>query len=49
MRQWNLVCRMGISLGRATTVVGMSIRQQSVGVVVKNHAPTDAYLTNRQC
>ena len=34
-------------MGSATTVASMDTRQQSVGVVVKCHAPTDASLTSR--
>ena len=47
MHQWNLVCRMGSSVESATTVVSMDVWLQSVGVVVKHHAPTDACHTNR--
>ena len=48
MHQWNLVCRMGSSVGSATTVISMDIRLQSIGVVVKHHAPTGTNHTNRQ-
>ena len=48
MHQWNLVCLMGSSVGSSTTVVSRDTRQQSVIVVVKHHAPTDALLTSRQ-
>ena len=34
-------------MGSATTVAIRGIRQQSVGVAVRHHAPTDASLTNR--
>ena len=36
------------SIGSATTVENRDIRQQSVGVVVKHHAPTDASPTSRR-
>ena len=35
-------------MGSATTVASRDKRLQSVGVVVKHHAPTDACLTSRQ-
>ena len=35
-------------MGSATTVANRDIRQQSVGVVVKHHAPTDASPTSRR-
>ena len=35
-------------MGSATIVANRDIRQQSVGVVVKHHAPTDNYFTTRQ-
>ena len=35
-------------MGSATTVVSMDIRLQSIGVVVKHHALTNACHTNRQ-
>ena len=35
-------------MGSATTVASRDIRQQSVGVAVKHHAPTSAHLTSRQ-
>ena len=34
-------------MGSVTTVANRDIRQQSVGVAVKHHAPTDAHLTSR--
>ena len=34
-------------MGSATTVANRDTRQQSVGVVVKHHAPTDASLPSR--
>ena len=34
-------------MGSAIPVVSMDIRQQSIGVVVKHHAPTGASLTSR--
>ena len=48
MHQWNLVCLTGSSVGIATTVASRDTRLQSVRVVVKHHAPTDACLTSRQ-
>ena len=48
MHQWNLVCRMGSSVGSITTVVSMDIRPQSVGVAVKHHTPINACHSNRQ-
>ena len=48
MHQWNWVCLMGSSVGSATTVASRDIKQQSVGVVVKHHAPTDTHPTSRQ-
>ena len=38
---------MGSSVGSAILVVSMVIRQPSVGIVVKHHAPTDACPTSR--
>ena len=38
---------MGSSMGSAIPVVSMDIRQKSVGVVVKHHAPTGASLISR--
>ena len=35
-------------MGSATTVANRDIRQQSVGVVVKHHAPSNASPTNRR-
>ena len=49
MHRWNLVCLTGSSLGSVTTVASRDIRQQSVGVAVKHHAPTDAHLTSKPC
>ena len=49
MHQWNLVCLTGSSLRSVTTVANRDIRQQSIGVVVKHHAPTSAHLTNKPC
>ena len=34
-------------MGSATTVANRDTKLQSVGVVVKHHAPTDDSLTNR--
>ena len=48
MHQWNWVCLTGSSVGSATTVANRDIRQQSVGVAVKHHAPTNASPTSRQ-
>ena len=39
---------MGSSVGSAKTVVKRDIKQQSVGVVVKHHAPTNTRPTSRQ-
>ena len=47
MQNWNWVYCMGSSMGSAIPVVSMDTRQQSVGVAVKYHAPTDASLTSR--
>ena len=47
MHQWNWVCHTGSSVGSAIPVVSMDIRQQSVGVAVKHHAPTGASFTSR--
>ena len=47
MHQWNLACCTGSLVGSATTVVGMYIRLQSVGVAVKHHASTNICYTNR--
>ena len=38
----------GSSVGSATNVASRDTRLQSVGVVVKHHAPTDTRLTSRQ-
>ena len=38
---------MGSLVGSSIPVVSMDIRQQSVGMVVKCHAPTGASLTSR--
>ena len=38
---------MGSSVGSAIPVVSIDIRQQSIGVGVKHHAPTGASLTSR--
>ena len=35
-------------MGSAITVASRDIKQQSVGVAVKHHAPTDAHPTSRQ-
>ena len=35
-------------MGSATTVASRGIRQQSVGVAVRHHTPTNTSLTNRQ-
>ena len=35
-------------MGSAIAVVSMDIRQQSVGVVVKHHAPTNTRPTSRR-
>ena len=48
MHQWNWVCLMGSSVGSATTVASRDTRLQSVGVVVKHHAPTNTHLISRQ-
>ena len=45
MHQWNLVYRMGSSVG---TVVSMDIKLQSVGVAVNHYAPTGTHHTNIQ-
>ena len=47
MHQWNWVCPIGSSVGSATTVASRDTRLQSIGVVVKHHAPTDACFTSR--
>ena len=47
MYQWNWVCFMGSSVGSATNVANRDIKEQSVGVVVKHHAPTDGSPTSR--
>ena len=49
MHRWNLVCLMGNSLGSVTIVASRDIRQQSIGVAVKNHTLTNAHLTSRLC
>ena len=48
MHQWNWVCLMGSSVGSATTVANRDIKQQSVGVAVKYHTPTNACPTSRR-
>ena len=48
MHQWNWVCLTGSLVGSAKTVTNRDIKQQSVGVVVKNHPPTDASPTSRR-
>ena len=48
MYQWNWVCLAGSSVGNAITVASRGIRQQSVEVAVRHHAPTDASLSHRQ-
>ena len=48
MHQWNLVYLMQSSVGSATTIESRDTRQQSIGVVVKHHALTDACLTSKQ-
>ena len=47
MRPWSWVFHKGSSVGSATTVVNRVIKLQSVGVVVKHHAPTKDQNTNR--
>ena len=47
MRLWNWACHKGSSVGSATTVANRDTKQQSVGVAVKHHAPTDDILPNR--
>ena len=37
----------GSSVGSATTVVNRGIKLQSVGVVVRHHAPTDDHYTSK--
>ena len=49
MHQCNLVCLTESSLGSITIVTSRDKRQQSIGVAVKQHAPTDAHLTNIPC
>ena len=41
MRLWSWVYHKGSSVGSATTVVNRGTKLQSVGVVVKHHAPTE--------
>ena len=48
MRLWIWVYVTGSSVVSATTVASRDTRQQSVGVAVKHHAPTDASHTNRR-
>ena len=48
MHQLNLACLTERPVGSATTMVNRNIRQQSIGVAVKHHAPTYARFTNRQ-
>ena len=38
---------MGSSVGSAIPVVNMDIKQRSVGVAVKHHAPTSTSLTSK--
>ena len=48
MRLWNWACLKGNSVGSATTVANREARQQSIRVVVKHFAPTDASLPGRR-
>ena len=48
MHQWNWVYLMRSSVGSATTMANRDIKQQSVGVAVKHHAPTDVRPTSRR-
>ena len=48
MRLWIWVYLTGSSVVSATTVANRDTRQQSVGVVVKHYAPTDASPTSRR-
>ena len=48
MYLWSWVCLMGSSGGSATTMANRDTRQQSVGVAVKHHAPTDASPTSKR-
>ena len=47
MHLWSWVYPSGSSVGSATTVVNKGIKLQSVGVVVRHHAPTEDQYTSR--
>ena len=47
MRLWSWVCHKGSSVGSATPVANRDPKLQSVGVVVKHHAPTEDSHTSR--
>ena len=47
MRLYNWACYKGSSVGSATTVANRDTKQQSVGVAVKHHAPTNDSLPNK--
>ena len=47
MRLWSWAYLKGNSVGSATTVANRGTKQQSVGVVVKDHVPTNTSLPSR--
>ena len=47
IRLWSWVYHKESSVGSATTMANRDTKLQSVGVVVKHHAPTDDSHTNR--
>ena len=47
MRQWHWAYHKASAVGSATTVANRDTKQQSVGVAVKHHTPTDNNTPNR--